>query len=129
MMTGISKKDEAGYSIEIDVHLSNEEARRITHDKFKAELVEFVSALDMTNPVSTDKAATLLEHIIKEQMSADSKLIADQMHLDQWEDALSNGEHLGVLAKRACSFFATDEGIELHNFFVKTLAKTTKSIY
>lgn len=128
-MTSIPTKTEAGYPIEVDAHLSNEEAIHITHDKFKAELAEFVSALDMKLPVSTDKAATLLEHIIKEQMSADSALIANQMHLDQWEYALSDGESLRVLAERACSFLATDEGIELHNYFVKILAKTTKSIY
>lgn len=105
-------------------HLSDDEALRITHDEDEPQLAAFVSALGMQRPVSTDKVAFLLEHMIKEQMSADTAAIADQMRNDHWEADLTAGETLTEVAHRALSYLRTHEGIRLFNFFAKIFAKT-----
>lgn len=120
------------YSADIPLgsaHLSEEEAIRITQQEDIPELRKFVLALEMVMPTSTDKAATLLMHMVKEQMSMDAGLIADQMRNDHWDADLPKGADLMLLANRALAHLATHEGIELFNFFVKTFAKTSGSIY
>lgn len=110
-------------------HLSDNAATRITRREGEPELSAFVAALNMVRPVSTDKAALLLEHIIKESMSADIALLEGQMRTDHWEAGLSDGETLAELAQRAHSFLETPEGIHLFNFFAKTFAKTTGEMF
>ncbi|MDB5936437.1 MAG: hypothetical protein JWQ01_3781 [Massilia sp.] len=112
-----------------ETRLSNDEALNITHDEDKPELAAFVSALGMRKPVSTDQAAFLLEHMIKEQMSADTNEIALQMRTDHWENNLSEGESLEEVAHRAFVFLSTPEGDRLFNFFVKTFAKTSGQMF
>lgn len=110
-------------------HLSEQEAVRITQQDDVPELVEFVLALKMAEPISTDKAARLLKHLVKEQMSSDAGMIADQMRHDHWDANLSKGETLILLADRALGYLATDAGVALFNFFVKTFAETSGDMY
>lgn len=63
-------------------HMSEQEAVRITRQEDVPELVEFIQALQMKRPVSTDQAARLLRHMVKEQTASDDALIADQMRTD-----------------------------------------------
>jgi hypothetical protein len=110
-------------------HLSDHEAKGISRCESAPQLAGFVSALMMQRPVSVSKAALLLEHVIKETMSATVDLLAAQMRNDRWENDLSNGETLPILAKRAQLFLETPEGIQLFNFFAKTFAKTTGEMF
>lgn len=110
-------------------HLSDNAATRITRREGEPELSAFVAALNMVRPVSTDKAALLLEHIIKESMSADIALLEGQMRTDHWEADLSDGETFAGLAERAHMFLETPEGIRLFNFFTKIFAKTTGEMF
>jgi hypothetical protein len=110
-------------------HLSDNAATRITRREGEEELSAFVAALNMVRPVSTDKAALLLEHVIKESMSANIALLEGQMRTDGWEADLSAGETLAVLAERAALFLENPEGIRLFNFFAKTFAKTTGEMF
>lgn len=104
-----------GYPPHRETHVSEDEP----------QLAAFISALGMQRPVPADKAALLLGHIVKDQMSSDAASIADQMRTDHWENDLSDGETLNVLAERAFSHLGTHEGINLFNFFAKTVAKTS----
>ena len=110
-------------------HTSEQEAVRITHQDDVPELATFVMALKMRTPISTDKAATLLEHMVKQQMNSDSSQVADQMRDDGWEADLSDGETLTVVADDALAYLATHEGIALFNFFVKTFARTSGTMF
>ena len=110
-------------------HLSEQEAVRITQQEDVPELVSFIIALHMSKPVSTDMAARLLKHMVKQQMSTDAGLIADQMRQDKWTSHLAHGETLLLLADRALAYLATHEGIQLFNFFVKTFAETSGEMY
>ena len=110
-------------------HISELEAVRITQTTDLPELMAFVVALKMIEPVSTDRAAKLVKHIVKQQMISDSVLIADQMRDDGWEADLTNGETLAVLAERASDYFSTQAGTSLFNFFVMTFAKTTGHMF
>jgi hypothetical protein len=108
---------------------SEQEAVRITQQDDVPELVEFVLVLKMKRPVSTDKAARLLKHMVKQQMASNSSQIADRMRDDGWETDLSEGETLAFLADRVLAYLATHEGIALFNFFVKTFAKTNGEMF
>lgn len=119
----------ANYPAHTETHLSQSEALRITHLEDQPELAVFVAALGMRQPVSTDKMAFLLEHMIKEQMTADTTTIAAQMRNDGWEQALSEGETLDTVAHRALLFLRTQEGITLFNFFAKIFAKTSGTMF
>lgn len=110
-------------------HITDHAATHITRRDGDAELEAFVAALAMQRPVTTDQAAQLLEHIIKETMSATTSLLENQMRLDQWEAALADGETLGQLAERAQQFLETPDGVRLFNFFAKTYAKTAGEMF
>ena len=110
-------------------HTSEQEAMRITQQADVPELVEFVLVLKMKRPISTDKAARLLKHMVKQQMTSDSSQIADQMRDDGWVADLSEGETLPLLADRVLAYLATHEGIALFNFFVKTFANTSGEMF
>jgi hypothetical protein len=110
-------------------HTSEQEAVRITQQDDVPELVEFILILKMKRPISTDKAARLLKHMVKQQMASDTSQIADQMRDDGWEAGLSAGETLPLLADRVLAYLATHEGIALFNFFVKTFAKTNGEMF
>lgn len=110
-------------------HLSDNAATRITRRESDAELSAFVAALNMVRPVSNDKAALLLEHVIKESMSANIALLEGQMRTDGWDADLSQGETMSVLAERAAVFLESPEGVRLFNFFAKTFAKTTGEMF
>jgi hypothetical protein len=124
-MTNGPEATGAGHPAHNEAHLSDDEALRITHHEDEPELAAFISALGMQRPVSTDKVAFLLEHMIREQMSADTGSIADQMRNDHWDNDLSDGETLDAVAHRALLFLRTHEGIRLFNFFAKIFAKTS----
>lgn len=110
-------------------HITDHAATRIARDGCEAELAAFVAALAMPRPVSTDQAARLLEHVIKETMSATTSLLEDQMRLDHWDGALSDGETLAIVAERAQLFLETPEGVRLFNFFAKTYARTAGEMF
>lgn len=110
-------------------HISDHAATRITRRDCDPELAALVAALTMQRPVSTGQAAQLLEHVIKETMSATTSLLENQMRLDHWENALADGETLGLLAERAQLFLESPEGVRLFNFFAKTYAKTSGEMF
>jgi hypothetical protein len=110
-------------------HISDRAANRITRHECKAELAAFVAALIMERPVAVEKVAQLLEHCMKDAMTANTSLIEDQMRLDHWDSDLGNGETLEELASRAQRFLETPEGVHLYNFFAKTYAKTTGEMF
>ena len=124
-----SKLDPSAQESHGEGHLSEQEAVRITQQEDVPELVSFIIALKMRTPISTDMAARLLKHMVKQQMSTDAGLIADQMRHDEWEPHLLQGETLILLADRALAYLATPEGIQLFNFFVKTFAETSGDMY
>lgn len=119
----------ADQSRNVQGHTSEQEAVRITRQDDVPELVEFVLVLKMKRPVSTDKAARLLQHMVKQKMTSDSSQIADQMRDDGWETDLSEGETLPLLAARVLAYLASNEGIALFNFFVKTFANTSGAMF
>ena len=113
----------------VDIHTSEQEAVRITQQEDVPELVEFILALDMKKPVSNDRAARLIKHLVKLQTASDSQLIADQMRTDGWEASLSDGETLAILADRVSAYFSTHAGTALFNFFVLTFARTSGNMF
>ena len=125
-MTSDPKAEQAGPD---EAHLSDQAATRITRNESAPELASFVAALNMQRPVTSNKAAQLLEHVIKESMSATTSLLENQMRLDHWETDLSDGETLGPLAERAQLFLESPEGVRLFNFFAKTYAKTSGEMF
>ncbi|WLI90413.1 hypothetical protein Q4S45_04635 [Massilia sp. R2A-15] len=110
-------------------HLTRSEAKEITRDEGDTELTAFVAALQMQRPVSTDKAALLLEHVIKETMSATVGWLEGQMRADHWDQFLSEGETLTDVAQRAHKYLESNQGVELFNLFAKTFAKTTGEMF
>jgi hypothetical protein len=119
----------AAFPGEEAAHLSDKDATLIARYEGAPELAAFVAALNMQRPVTSNRAARLLEHMIKETMSATAALIEGQMRMDHWDKDLSDGETLEVLAERAQLFLESREGIELFNFFAKTFAKTTGEMF
>jgi hypothetical protein len=117
------------YSDVIDSGLTESEAETIVRAECQTKLQDFISALRMQRPVSTDKAAILLKHIVTGQMTTDANLIAGQMRLDHWELGLANGDNLAVLAERARDFLDTEVGIALYDFFVQVFARTRERMY
>jgi hypothetical protein len=112
-----------------EAHLSDHDAKLIARYEGAPELADFVAALNMQSAVTSNRAARLLEHIIKESMSSTAALIEAQMRIDHWENVLSPGETLPELAERAQRFLETPAGVELFNFFAKTFAKTTGEMF
>lgn len=110
-------------------HLSKTEAKEIVRDENDVELAAFVAALQMKRPVTSAKAAQLLEHVIKESMSATVAWLEGQMRQDRWDEFLSDGETLAMLAERANAYLESPEGVELFNIFTKTFAKTTGEMF
>ncbi|MDL2354374.1 MAG: hypothetical protein QFF03_03865 [Pseudomonadota bacterium] len=110
-------------------HLSDQAAERIFRNAVDAELAAFVAALTMQRPVTAARAAQLLEHVIRETMSATTALLEDQMRLDHWQAELAAGETLAQLAERAQHFLETPDGVRLYNFFAKTLARTSGEMF
>lgn len=113
----------------VQAPISAEQATRTTHQDAIPQLNDFILSLQMHRPVSTDRAAELLEHLVKLQMASDDVRIADQMRDDGWEANLSDGETVTVLGNRAFAYLATSEGQSLFNFIVKTCAKTTGTMF
>ena len=110
-------------------HLSTAEAKDIARDDNDQQLQNFITALGMRQPVDTAKAARLLEHVIKEAMSANIEWLEGQMRTDGWESTLSDGETLTAIATRANAYLESPEGLELFNLFTKTFARTTGEIF
>lgn len=112
-----------------DARLSKEDAKLIARYEGAPALADFVAALNMQRSVSSNQAARLLEHIIKESMSATTDLIETQMRIDNWENDLAPGETLAEVAACAQRFLESPEGIDLFNFFSKTFARTTGEMF
>lgn len=112
------------FALHQESHLSGAEAVRITHRECKPQLDEFAAAIGTIVPVSNEKAALLLENIIKHSLTASSTFIEEQMRLSHWEESLSAGETLASVADRIFVFLGTENGIRLYNFFVRIFART-----
>lgn len=110
-------------------HISDAAANSMTRHECHDELVAFVDALTMQRPVPVEKIAQLLEHSMKDAMTANISLIEDQMRLDHWDADLGEGESLDDLAGRAQRFLETEEGVRLYNHFAKIYARTTGEMY
>ncbi|HWT70990.1 MAG TPA: hypothetical protein VN361_02260 [Oxalicibacterium sp.] len=117
------------YSDVIDSGLTESEAEAIVRGECREKLQDFIAALRMQRPVSADKAAMLLKHIVTDQMTTDANLIAGQMRLDHWELGLANGDNLAVLAERARDFLDTEAGVALYDFFVQVFARTRERMF
>jgi hypothetical protein len=116
-------------SFEVKTPLSEACAVDATHQQARSELALFTEALALPVSMSTDKVALLLEHVIKEQTSSDSSLIRDQMIRDGWEKEGIDATLIETIAQRASAYLATDKGIKLFNFFVKTYARTSPKMF
>lgn len=112
-MTTDPNTNSAASSGDEAAHLFDKDAALIARYKGAPELAAFVAALNMQRPVTSNRAARLLEHVIKETMSATVALIEGQMRTDHWDKDLSDGETLAILAERAQLFLETPEGIQL----------------
>lgn len=112
----------------ISDHTSEAEAIRITQEEDVPELVDFIVALKMHRPISTEMAARLLTHIVMQQRSTEASEIADKMEADNWAAIFSDGETTPILAERVLAYLATNDGIALFNFFVKTFARSDGEI-
>ena len=128
-MTTDPKSIDASSTQDDKAHLTGQEAKAITRDEGDQELAEFIAALQMRHPVSSEKAAQLLEHVIKETMSATVAWLEGQMRDDHWDQFLSEGETLTLLAQRANKYLESAEGVELFNLFTKTFARTTGEMF
>jgi len=113
----------------MDSALTDSEAEAIVRGECQAKLQDFIAALRMQRPVSTDKAAILLKHIVKGQMATDASLIAGQMRLDHWELGLANGDNLAVLAERARDYLDSSEGAALYDFFAQVFSRTQERMF
>jgi hypothetical protein len=109
--------------------LSTEQAEDSARDDNDQQLQQFIAALAMQRPVDAARAARLLEHVIKEAMSANVDWLEGQMREDGWEAALAPGESLTDIAMRANAYLESPEGLELFNLFTKTFARTTGEIF
>ena len=112
-----------------DARLSDKDAALIARYEGAPELAAFVAALGMQQAVTSNKAARLIEHLIKETTSATVALIEGQMRTDHWDKDLADGETLMDLAERANAYFDTPAGVQLFNLFAKTFAKTTGEMF
>ncbi len=112
-----------------NARLSTAEAKDSAREDNDQQLQNFIAALGMQRPVDPAKAARLLEHVIKEAMSANVDWLEGQMRADGWEAALAPGEKLVDIAMRANAYLESDEGLELFNLFTKTFARTTGEIF
>jgi hypothetical protein len=121
-------KTDAGNGNE-EAHLSHKDAKLIARYEAAPELAGFVAALGMQRPVTSNRAARLLEHIIKETLSSTAAQIEIQMRNDHWDKDLSDGETLPVLAQRVQLFLESPPGVELFNFFTKIFARTTGEMF
>jgi hypothetical protein len=110
-------------------HLSESQAEHLSRDGHDQQLQVFIDALAMKNPVDPDKAARLLEHVIKEAMSANIDWLQGQMLEDGWEASLAPGENLIDIATRANNYLESEQGLELFNLFTKSFARTTGEIF
>lgn len=110
-------------------HLSDPQAEQLARDGNDQQLQAFIQALAMKNPVDPDKAARLLEHVIKEAMSANIDWLQGQMLEDGWEASLAPGENLIDIATRANNYLESEQGLELFNLFTKSFARTTGEIF
>lgn len=108
--------------------ISQAQAVDTTHRQNEAELEEFAAVLGLPATFSIDKLATLLEHLVMQQTSADSQMIRDQMVRDGWEKTLGSETSIDALAERATTFLSSEHGIALFNFFVKTFARTSSKM-
>lgn len=119
-----SHREDLGYPSDIDNHLTQGEACCILHTEERGKIRQFVQALNLRNPVSDDDAATLLMNIAKKILPPGPEEMAVQMRLNNWDRHMSEQE-LQEAARNAQNFLQSPEGIQLGNFFVKTMARAT----
>ncbi len=110
-------------------HLSDAQAEDSVREDNDPQLHHFIKALGMRGAVSTDKVASLLEHVIKEATSANVDWLEGQMREDGWAASLAPDENLHEIATRANAYLESPEGVELFNLFTRTFARTTGEIF
>jgi hypothetical protein len=117
-----------GYSGQVDPHLSHTEADQMLRNDQAEGIQNFIDALEMKNQVSQATALSLLKTLVKETMTSNAEKIADAMRMLEWDKLTAGGDDLSVIASRAANFFDTQPGLEVFNFVVKTLSKTSDSM-
>jgi hypothetical protein len=123
-----SHREDLGYPSDLDNHLTQQEASCILHTEAKEKIRHFIHALNLKNPVSEDDAATLLMNVAKQTLPPGSEEMAVQMRLNNWDRYMDEPE-LQQAARNAQNFLQSPEGIELGNFFVKTVAKAESNMW
>jgi hypothetical protein len=119
------RPEDLGYPLDMEAHLSDEEASQILHTQHGAEIQIFIDALEMAQPVSRDTAASLMESLVKDTIPSDAIQVAVKMRRHQWERYLAPSENLDQIAHRAAVFLDSEAGVELANFYAKTISRTT----
>lgn len=109
--------------------LTEAQAQEHSLDDSDQQLQQFVAALKMAKPVSTELAARLVEDVVKGATSANVDLLEAQMRIDGWDRTLSPGEDLATLAMRANAYLESPEGVEMFNLFTRNVARTTGEIF
>lgn len=123
-----SHREDLGYPSSLDNHLTQQEASCILHTEAREQIHRFVQALQLKTEVSDDDAASLLMNIAKQTLPPGTEEMAVQMRINNWDRCMSEDE-LQLAAKNAQAFLQSHEGIELANFFVKTMAKATDNMW
>lgn len=123
-----SHREDLGYPSSLDNHLTQQEVSSILHTEAREQIHRFIQALNLTTPVSDDDAASLLMNIARQTLPPGTEEMAVQMRINNWDRCLSE-EELQQAAKNAQAFLQSHEGIELGNFFVKTMAKATDNMW
>jgi len=122
---GAARPEDLGYPLNIAAHLSNEEASHILHTQHGTQVQLFIDALQMKRPVSNDVASSFLEFLLKDTIPADAPQLAAHMHASNWEQYLTPPETMDDIARRAATFFDSEAGVELSNFYTKIISRTT----
>lgn len=122
---GAAGPEDLGYPLNISAHLSNGEASHILHTQHSTQVQLFIDALQMKCPVSHDVASSFLEFLLKDTIPADAPQLTAHMHTSNWEQYLTLPETMDDIARRAATFFDSEAGVELSNFYTKIISRTT----
>lgn len=114
-----------GYPPEIERHLSDSEASQLLHQQKKEQVQVFINALSMQQVIPMEVAFSFLEDLFRNTIPMDSDGVLSQLRQNQWQQYLSPPETLEEIAHNIFLFLDTKEGLNLGNFYIATLARTT----
>lgn len=118
-----------GYPDHIDPHLTHEEANQVLMENQEQCLEKFRAVLQMTTPVSAEKAHGLMMALVREVTTSYADYIADTMRAQDWGQFFPEDDSLLAAAGRAADFFNTETGLQVYNFYVKTYSKTNGTMF